>query len=206
MDVPSEARLSADDWTEAALEVLLADGPDAVAIQPLARSMGATKGSFYWHFATRDDLLRAALDRWLVVGTDDLIADVEAASDDPAEKARLFVHRLTEHNVAQPGQLRVYAAADHPDVRAALEIATSRRIAYIAALLRASGQTRAVAHRRATIVYATSLGHAQLARTTPEVLPRSARGRRELRDELTTLLLDDPRGSADPVYSGRRQG
>lgn len=182
-------RKTADDWTEAALGVLLADGPDAVAVQPLARRLGTSKGSFYWHFATRDDLLRAALTRWVQVATDDVITAVDGAADDPGEKAKLLIARVTASSSQHPGQLRLLAAADHPDVRAALATATSRRIAYVAKLLRATGQPKAVAIRRATLAYATYLGHAQLAHTTPQVLPATTRGRRDLLTELTDVLL-----------------
>lgn len=181
--------MTADDWVHAALVALLTDGPDAVAVQPLARSVGASKGSLYWHFASRDDLLRAALERWLQLGTEDVIARVEAASADPAEKARLLFRYVTESSTRHPGQLRLITAAEQPDVRAALDRATRRRIGYVAGLLRAAGQPSAVATRRATLAYATYLGHAQLAQSTPAMLPRSAAGRRELLDEMMRVLL-----------------
>ena len=39
-------------------------GLAAVAVEPLAARLGATKGSFYWHFRNRDAMLEAALQRW----------------------------------------------------------------------------------------------------------------------------------------------
>ncbi|MDQ6732181.1 MAG: TetR/AcrR family transcriptional regulator, partial [Actinomycetota bacterium] len=53
--------LSRTDWTEAALLALAHDGLAGVAVQPLARRLGATKGSFYWHFADRAELIAATL-------------------------------------------------------------------------------------------------------------------------------------------------
>src|SRR5690606_7033358 len=58
------ARLSAADWAQAALDVIAEQGVSAVAVEPLARRLGVTKGSFYWHFPSRDALLQAALERW----------------------------------------------------------------------------------------------------------------------------------------------
>ncbi|MGB8962821.1 MAG: helix-turn-helix domain-containing protein [Pseudonocardiaceae bacterium] len=75
----AQARWTRDGWIDAALHVLLNEGPDAVAVQPIARRLGATKGSFYWHFSSRDELLGAALARWEVVATDDVIAEIEAS-------------------------------------------------------------------------------------------------------------------------------
>ena len=56
-----KSRLSADDWALAALDVIAEQGLAAVAVEPLARRLGVTKGSFYWHFPSREALLVAAL-------------------------------------------------------------------------------------------------------------------------------------------------
>jgi AcrR family transcriptional regulator len=182
--------LGRDDWVRAALSALLTEGPDAVAVQPIARRLGATKGSFYWHFATREDLLRAALSRWEVIATDDVIADLEAGGGTAADKAaRLFAH-VTASNVRSPGQLLLLAGTAHPDVRAAVERTTARRIDYVARLLRETGLPAATARRRATLAYAAYLGHAQLVRTTPGVLPASAKARRALLAEMVGVFLD----------------
>jgi len=56
--------LSAADWERAALDLIAEQGVQAMAIEPLARRMGITKGSFYWHFSSRESLLEQALLRW----------------------------------------------------------------------------------------------------------------------------------------------
>jgi len=58
------ARLSADDWVTAALEVLVSDGISAVKILPLAKRLGVTRGSFYWHFENHEALLNRLLEVW----------------------------------------------------------------------------------------------------------------------------------------------
>jgi AcrR family transcriptional regulator len=185
----TQQRLSAEDWLAAALAALLHDGPDAVAVQPLARRLGATKGSFYWHFASRDDLMRATLSRWEVVATDDVIAALEATPQPAADKAKKLFAQVTASGEHYPGQLSLLAATDHPDVAAAVERATQRRIDYVAQLLRECGLTPAVAQRRATLAYAMYLGHAHLVRTTPAVLPSTPRARRALVDEMAAVML-----------------
>jgi AcrR family transcriptional regulator len=60
----ADRRLSPADWERAALEAIAAKGLGAVAVEPLARTLGVTKGSFYAHFSTRDDLIDAALASW----------------------------------------------------------------------------------------------------------------------------------------------
>jgi AcrR family transcriptional regulator len=183
----ASARLSRDSWINAALELLLQSGPDAVAVQPIARQLGTTKGSFYWHFASRDDLLRATLERWEAAAADDVIASVEARAGDPRKKAEALVEEVTTGR--RPGELMLLAGTDHPDVAAAVERVARRRIEYLARLLRSSGLTPAAAQRRALLAYTAYLGQALLAASAPGLLPDSARGRRALAGEMAELVL-----------------
>ena len=56
------SRLSVDDWLEAATQILVDDGIDTLKISRLSARLGVTKGSFYWHFANRAELIDAALE------------------------------------------------------------------------------------------------------------------------------------------------
>ncbi|MEO6264178.1 MAG: helix-turn-helix domain-containing protein, partial [Luteimonas sp.] len=78
-------RLSADDWAQAALDLIAEQGVAAVAVEPLARRLGVTKGSFYWHFPSRDALLQAALERWEKVEQETVFGQLEAVPD-PRER------------------------------------------------------------------------------------------------------------------------
>lgn len=60
----SAAQLGRDDWIKAARDVLIAAGVDAVKINTLAAQLDVTRGSFYWHFKSRDDLLDALIESW----------------------------------------------------------------------------------------------------------------------------------------------
>ena len=62
--VQEKNRLSAGDWQQAALDALSEAGLQGIAIEMLARRLGVTKGSFYWHFESRDALIQAALELW----------------------------------------------------------------------------------------------------------------------------------------------
>lgn len=61
--------LTGSDWIEAALEVLLEDGIEAVQITVLSKRLNVTRGSFYWHFDSREALLDALLAEWRVRNT-----------------------------------------------------------------------------------------------------------------------------------------
>ena len=84
------ARLSAADWEQGALDLIASQGLGAVAVEALARQLGVTKGSFYWHFPTREALLKAALLRW-ENQAEALFDEVEAI-----EQPRLVGRRDTE--------------------------------------------------------------------------------------------------------------
>jgi AcrR family transcriptional regulator len=75
------------DWIIAATAALAEAGVDAVSVEKIARQLGASKGSFYWHFADRPALLKAVLDLWEQEGTADLITRAKATSD-PREGLR----------------------------------------------------------------------------------------------------------------------
>ena len=57
-------RLSPQDWLAAAEKRLVSGGIDSVKIGTLAKDLGVTRGSFYWHFKDRDHLLSVMLDSW----------------------------------------------------------------------------------------------------------------------------------------------
>lgn len=82
--------LTRADWIEAALEALATQGLPAVAVEPLARRLGTTKGSFYWHFSDRSDLIGATLQHWEQRDTDDLISRIEEIEDPRARLASLL--------------------------------------------------------------------------------------------------------------------
>ncbi len=68
------------DWIQQALEIFVTEGIDAVRITRLAEDLKVTRGSFYWHFANRDDLIEALLNFWKGKNSAAIIASVKASS------------------------------------------------------------------------------------------------------------------------------
>jgi AcrR family transcriptional regulator len=78
-------------WIDEGLRSLADGGPDAVRIEALARTLGVTKGGFYWHFDDRPALLDEMLDTWERASIDDVIERVDGAGGDArARLRRLF--------------------------------------------------------------------------------------------------------------------
>jgi AcrR family transcriptional regulator len=75
-------------WIEEGLRALAAGGPDAVRIELLARTLGVTRGGFYWHFDDRRALLEEILDMWERVSVDEVIERIESEGGDARAKLR----------------------------------------------------------------------------------------------------------------------
>lgn len=184
-------RLAKDDWATAALEALAEGGLAAVAIEPLAAKLGATKGSAYWHFANREALVQAALDRWEAEQTDAVIARVEVAGD-PREQLRLLFAAAFADPESSRVQLALHAAATDPVVAPVLARVTQRRIDYLAVLYAKVGFPAEDARRRATLAYTTYLGTIQLRRSVPDAVPRTPGDWRRYLDDAVRALTVDP--------------
>ncbi|MFN3984283.1 MAG: TetR/AcrR family transcriptional regulator [Rhodocyclaceae bacterium] len=57
-------QLDRDAWVAGAIEVLAEEGISGLRVEVLAKRLKVTKGSFYWHFQDRNDLLKAVLTKW----------------------------------------------------------------------------------------------------------------------------------------------
>lgn len=190
----SRPRLTPDDWVAAALSAIAEGGLAAVAIEPLAARLGATKGSFYWHFANRDGLLEAALASWERQTTTEVAARARAAAPDPAGQLRLLITEVARIAETDRVGLALLASAAQPAVAATLDRVTRHRLAILVTLFGELGLPAATARRRALLAYSAYLGHAQLSHTTPEVLPRGRAARHSYLDEVITTLTSRPPG------------
>ena len=152
----------------------IADGGVAdVAVEPLAARLGATKGSFYWHFANRDDLLNAALAEWEERHTIAVTTEVARSPGGAMDQFRLLIRRVIDVAEGDRIGLALLATADHPAVAPVLARVTDHRVSFIAALFSELGFSPAESWRRALLAYCAYLGHAQLAHATPGFLPRA---------------------------------
>jgi AcrR family transcriptional regulator len=150
------------DWTIAGIEALAEGGVDAVRVERLAKRLGASKGSFYWHFADRPALLEAMLALWEREGTDDVIAQVADIAD-PADRLRQVTAAALEartHGVDvahAEAALRGWAAQD-PAVGVRFARVEKARTDYLTAELAALGYAPATALRLGKALYLALIG------------------------------------------------
>src|SRR6478672_3058905 len=134
--------LTAADWIAAAMEVIVERDVAAVAVEPLATRLGATKGSFYHHFATRDALIVAALEDWDASQTEAVISRLDLIPD-PADRLRAVIAAAFADRSGGMRDAALLAAATHPLVAPIVERATERRLRYFTEAYRQLGMPTA---------------------------------------------------------------
>jgi len=158
-------RLDRQAWIEAAFAQLGEAGVDAIRVEPLAKRLGITKGSFYWHFRDRDDLLAAVLEAWEDRETDHYIAAVEAAGGQPGERLRRLFRMILADGAALAPELAIrdWARRDKRTAEAVLKIDT-RRSAYLQDRFVEAGQPQGEAQARAALLYGLLMGEVMIRR------------------------------------------
>ena len=183
---PAKPTLHRDVWLKKALDVLFAHGIGNIKVEILARELAVTKGSFYWHFKNRDELLHQMVDWW----RDNQIAfmerlDIRHITDAPnlIKSVIEFTHHTDDsrHDVA----MREFARFDRYATVAVAAI-DRRRIDYLHALFQAAHFDPAEALLRAQALYFYQVGEYTTSLTMDA----------ELRDELAErrfrLLISRP--------------
>jgi AcrR family transcriptional regulator len=153
----AKAVLGPEDWVRAATEVLVDHGIDHVRVDVLAGELGVTRGSFYWHFRDREDLLRRVLQAWREEATVQLTRRLAVARSDPRELLSdvitlPFRGRAAARAARIELAIRAWARRD-PMARQALDEADASRIGYHEALFQALGFAHDEAQHRAFLLY-----------------------------------------------------
>ena len=164
-------QLSAQDWVDQGLRTLATRGFSSLKAEPLAKAMGVSRGSFYWHFADIDAFHATILKAWREVAAETIISDIEAASagNDPLA---ILLRRVFSEKLSLERAVRNWAAFNAAARGAVLAI-DRRRLDYVEGLIEARGVTPELAQARAQILYWAFLGHALSDKTLPRA-PREA--------------------------------
>ena len=148
--------LQPDDWIRAALAKLSAKGVDAVRVEVLARELGVSKGSFYWHFRDRQDLLDKALAAWEQREIDSL--DIEAGAGGAATRwARIVQATADPTRIQLEASVRSWARRDEQVARRVASVEL-KKAALIASVLEDVGFTRAAAEAWSEVALLLCLG------------------------------------------------
>lgn len=172
--------LTPADWIERATLVLTDQGIDAVRVDVLARLLGVTRGSFYWHFKDRDDLLRSVLRAWRTAATEQVIERFERQCEDPHVLIKELISlpfrgRAAEHAARIELAIRGWARRDAM-ARQAVDEVDARRIEYHVQCFTALGFVPPEAQGRAFALYAYEVAESLLSHqgTADDKAQRSA--------------------------------
>ncbi|MGA7452638.1 MAG: TetR/AcrR family transcriptional regulator [Rhodoplanes sp.] len=188
----SEVRLGPEDWINAAIIMLADDNVDALTIDALAKQLGVTKGSFYWHFASRESLLTAVVQTWRERTTSQIQHYIENIVGSPSARLeRLLDLAITPRRDVPGGPLELTLrdwGRRNPAVQREIEEVDAERIAWLVHFYTEAGQSEKEANELAFAHLALTVG-------TRMVL---SKGRSEDFDRrrpiVKTLLLPKPRG------------
>lgn len=160
-----ESRLDRHAWIKAGLVVLGESGVEAVRVEPLAKRMQVTKGSFYWHFKNRDDLLDSILAEWVQIDTNSIIERVNQSDVDPKEKLLQLFEIAVAEDVSIPGlaegrietAIRAWATSDRKVAKLIGQV-DQRRLDYTKDLFLEIGFSEPEAIARARLAYYSLVG------------------------------------------------
>ncbi|WP_131740069.1 TetR/AcrR family transcriptional regulator [Actinomadura roseirufa] len=176
----AEVRTPRSRWIEEGLRELAANGPDAVRVEALAKSLGVTKGGFYGHFADRRALLAEMLDTWERESTHDLLERVERAGGDTPARMRLASTLATDDRLLGIDlAVRDWARRD-PGVADRLRRVDNRRMEFLRTLFRELHTDEDEVEARCVLAFSLVIGNHFLAadhggRSREEVFQRAAR-------------------------------
>ena len=179
------ASLDAAAWIEAAFDALAEGGIDAVRVDPLAKKLGVTRGSFYWHFADRAALHTAMLKEWRKRQSYQVGTRIESQTSSPNERLKRTLALPNSSPRAKRAAaieiaIRLWSRRDAEAMKAVRHI-DRVRLKYYAKHFEEMGFSPAKARERAFLFYASLMAQAFI--TTD--------GETDVSDKLAKILLED---------------
>jgi AcrR family transcriptional regulator len=158
MDPSQTSRLGKEDWFSMGLEALVESGPEALKAARLARMLGVTTGSFYWHFKCVAEFRSGLLEYWkedVVVG---LIRGAQASAEEPTQVLAELQKRILARGAHRyDSAMRSWALTD-PAVRDTLRSADDVRARFLVEALQDCGMSQEDARDRANLIGAAWRG------------------------------------------------
>ncbi|MGJ8528501.1 TetR/AcrR family transcriptional regulator [Maritalea sp.] len=167
------------DWIVAAFKTLGEEGIEGVRVERLAKDLGTTKGSFYWHFADRPALHKQMLDFWEQEGTKRIIIELDDTDLSPNEQLRALAQTAVQteimklDTIAIEGALRAWAGQEGW-VADRIRTAENARVEYVEQLLLSIGHNPIQATLLANQLYLMLLGFYSISRHDPKKIHRDA--------------------------------
>ena len=165
MEKTARSSLDRDAWVQAAIGVVATDGMDGLRVEVLARKLGVTKGSFYWHFKDRRDLVGAVLDSWKDGRIRDIRKQTAAQPGGELDALRhtidVYAAAKNRKGIAIEAAIRMCARQDAATA-AIVEEVDATRLDCTHQLFLALGLPEAEAKARSVLLYAYVFGFSMM--------------------------------------------
>ena len=163
-DANKKKSLNPKDWEKATLEVIANQGVSAVAVETIAKVLGVTKGSFYWHFTNRKDLIVAALKRWR--DEDNKVIRQRVLSvNDPYERLKTWFILSSEPLQSHLIYATLLADRQHSYVSKVLKEVTVDRLNYLQQCYQDIGYSETQARQQSILAYSVYVGYLHMTKT-----------------------------------------
>jgi AcrR family transcriptional regulator len=163
LSAANKPSLSPQDWEQAALEWIAEHGVAALKVEPLARRLGITKGSFYWHFSDREQLLNRSLLRWERLDHDSVARFVNREQA-PYEKLADFFRGTSRQHLTHNIYGALLSAPRNHGIAAILQRVTQLRMDFLNNEYLAMGLGVEQARLHTQLTYSAYVGFVQLQR------------------------------------------
>lgn len=190
----TRATLTRDDWIHAAQSVLTKSGVDTVRVDTVAKHLKITRGSFYHHFGSRDELLQGILNNWRARATEDVIMSLRNTQGSPRTQLIRLLELPYHGHAAQEAAaielgIRAWARSDL-QARQAIDEVNKHRLSYIEGLLQQLDLEPGEARDRAHLIYTYQLGLSLLLDSD------NAKADLERNQRMNSVLIPNPRVDA----------
>jgi AcrR family transcriptional regulator len=155
-----DKRLCREDWFSGVLENIARTGHLEIRIYRLARCLGVTEGSFYWHFKNRDDFLSGLVNYWAQNYTEVVVEAVNRVHGDATTRLLALVNEVIGKNRTKYDFIVQALAIQEPVVARTIRKVYRRRIEYVSSLFAEMGfRGRELELRTEAFVTYVSLEH-----------------------------------------------
>lgn len=160
-------KLGPESWVQQALGTLLEAGIEQVRVERLAKELGVTKGSFYWHFRDRQHLLDELLAYWFRTMTEEVFEVARGVQGSARERLHAaLTDIMTQNRAGYDLAVRAWARLD-PKAAEAVRHIDDARYEFLRGLLLDTGLEPAEAGHRARLLYDYVLGEAMAFNRQP---------------------------------------
>jgi len=135
----ASTQLTKEQWLSRALEILSRRANSRLRVRDLAKDLGVTTGSFYWHFNGREDFVQSLLEYWERVYTDEARRITQAIERSPQYRLLFLMRMILEQKLSlYDSAFRAWATED-PHVSDYVAKVDAKRLGYVGSLFREMG-------------------------------------------------------------------